>query len=68
MLETIKTEIKNLPCISFQEYFQRYVFAVQDSNIDTEFQHLRRQNLTPKVLSSLLNEEQEKMQSHDIKL
>lgn len=35
MLETVKQQIKELPDISFEEYYQRYVFSVQDENINS---------------------------------
>lgn len=44
MLETVKHDIINSPCISFREYFTRYVFQVQDENIDSEVTFLLRNN------------------------
>ena len=35
MLETIKTYIET-PNIPFDEYYQRYIFEVQDTNIEAE--------------------------------
>lgn len=36
MLDTIKTYIKETPNIPFEEYYQRYIFNVQDMNINAE--------------------------------
>lgn len=36
MLETVKSYIEELPDTPFDEYYQRYVFRVQDMNIETE--------------------------------
>lgn len=36
MLETVKQQIKELPDISFNEFYQRYIFSVQDENIYSE--------------------------------
>lgn len=44
MLETVRSEIKNLPSCTFSQYFIEYVMSVQDSNIDSEFSYLRRHN------------------------
>lgn len=44
MLETIKNYIDNLPNITFEEYFLRYMMNVQDKNIgievDEKFKHV----------------------------
>jgi len=45
MLQTIKNDIKNLPYISFEEFFTSYVLAVQDSNIDNEMRFFVDNNL-----------------------
>ena len=37
MLEIIQQTIKNLPDISFNEFFIQYVMSVQDTNLDVEF-------------------------------
>lgn len=44
MLKTVKTTITNLPCISFRDYFQKYVLDIQDMEIDLEFEFLSSQN------------------------
>jgi len=39
-LESIKHKILNLPCISFEQYYMKYVLDVQDSCIDQEVQEM----------------------------
>lgn len=65
MLETIKSSIKDLPCISFEEYFTSYVMQMQDINIDNEISFLLRNNflnvcsvdkLVANELRSILND------------
>jgi len=36
MLDNIKSYISNMPDDSFDEYYQNYIFAVQDRNIGME--------------------------------
>lgn len=36
MLETIKSYINDAPNIPFEEFYQRYIFRVQDMNIESE--------------------------------
>lgn len=36
MLDNIKSYISNMPDNSFDEYYQKYVLAVQDRNIEME--------------------------------
>lgn len=36
MLTMIKTYIQHLPNISFEDYYQNYIFKVQDQNILAE--------------------------------
>ncbi len=62
MLEVIKHIIKELPCISFEQYFQNYVMKVQDSSIDSEVSFLIRNNF-PSINSmiKLINQEVEGM-------
>lgn len=56
-LQTIKTEISNLPYISFEEYFHQYVFSVQDSNIDDEMHFFVNNNfLSPETLSNAIGQ------------
>lgn len=45
MLDTVKQCIKDVPDISFQEFFQMYVLSVQDSNIDREVSYLINRNI-----------------------
>jgi len=56
MLEIIKDYIKNLPQITFNELFVKYMVDVQDSNIDFEFRRLSSVNLLDvKSMEKLLN-------------
>lgn len=58
MLETIKQTIKDLPSITFEEYFISYVMQVQDSSINTEMNFVLRNNfLTPVDIDKLVNQE-----------
>jgi hypothetical protein len=36
MLDTVKTFIKELPDVPFDEFYQRYICYVQDQNIQIE--------------------------------
>lgn len=45
MLDTVKQCIKDVPDISFQQFFQMYVTSVQDSNIDREISYLINRNI-----------------------
>jgi hypothetical protein len=45
MLNTIKTYIKETPDIPFDEYYQRYIFKVQDANIDAEVSSVRTDDI-----------------------
>ncbi len=45
MLDTVKQCIKDVPDISFQQFFQMYVTSVQDSNIDREVSYLINRNI-----------------------
>lgn len=45
MLDTVKQYIKNVPDISFQQFYQLYVTSVQDSNIDREVSYLINRNI-----------------------
>ena len=62
MLDSIKQMIENVPCISFEEYFQRYIMEVQDNSIDSEVSFLLKNNF-PSVNSMirLINKEVEGM-------
>lgn len=56
MLATIKTSIKNSPCICFEQFFNEYVMDVQDSNIDEEVDFLLRNNFLDSYMLSRLVE------------
>ena len=36
MLETVKQLIKELPEYSFDEFYQKYIFDIQDDNLSAE--------------------------------
>lgn len=36
MLDTVKKQISELPDVPFAEFYQRYIFSVQDENIYSE--------------------------------
>ena len=60
MLETVKTQIHNIPSISFHQFFVRYMLQVQDSNIDYEFRKfISVNNLDVKSMERLLNSSME---------
>ena len=41
MLETIKAYIKELPDENFDEFYQKYIFEVQDQNIELEVSSIK---------------------------
>ena len=41
MLETIKSYIKEIPDISFGEFYQNYICHVQDQNIAIEMNNIK---------------------------
>lgn len=45
MLETIKSYIKDLPCTSFDLYYQKYIFDIQDQNIFTEVNSIKTNDI-----------------------
>lgn len=45
MLDTIKQYIRNIPDITFNEYYQSYIMQVQDRNIESELKHLSARNV-----------------------
>lgn len=45
MLETVKSYIEELPDISFDTYYQRYIFQVQDQNIATEIHSINTDDI-----------------------
>lgn len=59
MIETIKAvvETEKRNTTNFWEFYQTYIYKVQDSNISREFTHLVNTNLmTVTNLSALINE------------
>ena len=36
MLETVKSYIKEIPDMDFTDYYQQYIFSVQDNNLALE--------------------------------
>ncbi len=52
MLETIKKYISETPDISFNDYYQQYIFAIQDENIgaETQFSDITFNNIEKIVL------------------
>lgn len=55
-LPTIQEELKK-PFISFEEYFQNYVFEVQDRNIDGEMKFFVQHNfISPKTLAKIMDQ------------
>lgn len=59
MVETIKTAIESekADTVGFWEYYQNYVYRIQDNNISREFVHMMNTNLvTVANLSLLINE------------
>lgn len=64
MLETVKQSINNLPCISFEEYYQYYVMDVQDHNIDAEVSFMvRNNNISSRILNQIIGNEIEVLNS-----
>ena len=41
MLETIKTYINELPEQDFEDFYQEYIFGIQDQNIDSEISSVK---------------------------
>lgn len=44
MLETIKSEIDSTPCISFEEYYCKYIISMQDILLDLEIEFAESRN------------------------
>lgn len=62
MLETVQKIIEEVPCISFESYFQEYVMKVQDASIDEEVSFLFRNNFpSANSMIKLINQEVEGM-------
>lgn len=58
MLETLKQANSDLPCISFEEYYQHYVMDVQDRNINSEVASMLRNNVVDSsIINRLINKE-----------
>ena len=45
MLDTIKSYIKDTPNIPFEEFYQRYIFNVQDNNIAAEIASIKTDDI-----------------------
>lgn len=59
MLETVKQTINNLPCISFEEYYQYFVMDTQDRIIELEVEQFGKHSLTPTIINREINRELE---------
>lgn len=57
MLQNILKHIHDLPCITYEEYFTRYVMYVQDHNIDEELKFVLNHNfLNSGSINRLVND------------
>ena len=58
MLDTVKAVIEELPDTPFDEYYQRYIFEVQDQNIKAEVGSVRLEDVlsVDKLIARLYNE------------
>jgi len=45
MLDTVKKYITELPDISFEDYYQNYIFDVQDYNIEMEVNSVKTSDI-----------------------
>jgi len=45
MLDTVKSIIEELPDMPFDEYYQRYIFDVQDQNIQAEVSSVKPEDV-----------------------
>ena len=45
MLSTVKTYIQELPDIPFEDYYQNYIFDVQDRNIEMEVYSIKTNDI-----------------------
>lgn len=41
MLDTIKAYIKEIPNVPFDEFYQRYICYVQDTNVQSEINNIQ---------------------------
>lgn len=57
MLETVKATIKELPDISFGEFYQNYICDIQDQNILVEVQGVKTEDIITieKLIAKLKN-------------
>jgi len=57
MLETVKATIKELPDISFGEFYQNYICDIQDQNILVEVQGIKTEDIITieKLIAKLKN-------------
>ena len=46
MLETVKQHIREVPDISFSDYYQNYICEVQDQNIVAEISSVKTADIT----------------------
>lgn len=60
MLETVKQLIKELPEYSFDEFYQKYIFDIQDDNLSAETQI---SDSTFNSLDKLLNKIRKEMET-----
>ena len=58
MLNTVKSYIEDLPDMPFDEYYQRYIFEVQDQNIKAEVGSVKLGDVlsVDKLIAKLYNE------------
>ena len=59
MLETVRRSIHDLPCISFEEYYQYFVMDTQDMIIKLEVEQFGKHSLTPTIINREINRELE---------
>lgn len=46
MLETVKTYIKETPDIPFDDFYQGYIFSIQDQNIQVEVNSVKTNDIS----------------------
>ena len=63
MLQTVKTYIAQTnDCVSFEEFFDSYVMAVQDTNIVSEIKYnIHRNNSTVLDMERLAHDQHERL-------
>lgn len=63
MLTTVKKALKEIPDTDFREYFQRFIFSVQDSNIEAELHFLLKYNqLNTDMMQNLIQNTYERLE------